>query len=773
MPLTPLVGRASELATLAEMLGQAGPRLITLLGPGGVGKSRLALHAANLARYAFERVALIELAQFREPEFVLPAIAQALGVPEVADSPLASRLSQALAHQKTLLVIDNFEQVVAASPTLADLLAHTPELHALVTSRALLNIHGEQEFPVLPLKLPPRFAMDVNLSRHAALRYSAVALFMARGRLANPTLRLTDRNAADVVAICRRLDGLPLALELAAAWLRLVSVPELRKLVEQRLPVLAGGPRNQPPRLRSMQAAIAWSFDLLDPAEQRIFRLLSVFEGGFTLEMARILMIDVEPGVQVVPERIETANILLSLASLAAHSLLHRAEDSPGMNIADSRFSMLETLRDFGLIKLEEFGESLRVKRAHARLFLQLAERAEQELVGPSERAWATVLESELQNLRAAFAWLLEDDPGSAIRLAAALWQFWYRTGRLEEGEAYLGRALDRLENESLAIHGKGLFVWGALAGARGDLPVALTRLTEARTLLSPSDDNFSLALTETSLGIYSLYGGDPASAVLPLQRAATLYPLVSTPSSAALGPFSGFQLAVAEYTLAPSAASLSSLEDAAQAVRAAQSDLLRLPMLSVLASVYWNGGDLQRATKVWREALAVAWEAGERWLAVDPLYGLAAAAATHGDLQAGLELLGALDSCLAATGISAMIAGVMTESVTDLAARHLASAEITRLRLAGAQKPLAQVVHSLLVDAFPRPAHDIQERTLSARERDVLRLLADGRSDPEIAAALFVSRRTVATHVANLYRKLGVHSRAAASAAAVRGGLV
>src|SRR5215208_438710 len=283
-PVTTLVGREVELAAVLDLLTESDARLITLTGPGGVGKSRLALRVAEEARESFDRVAFVPLATVRDPALVLPAIARAFGIPEVAELPLLHRLATALGRDRTLLLLDNFEQIIEAGPIVGALLAKAPDLSLLITSRAPLRIQGEHEHPVPPLRLPSEDARPGSfLSSRKVGQYGAIALFMQRARAVDPGFKLTEENVAIVTAICRRLDGLPLAIELAATRMRVLSAPALLALLERGLVVLTGGQRDQPERLRTMRQAIAWSYELLSPQEQRLFRRLSVFDGGFGL----------------------------------------------------------------------------------------------------------------------------------------------------------------------------------------------------------------------------------------------------------------------------------------------------------------------------------------------------------------------------------------------------------------------------------------------------------------------------------------------------------
>lgn len=462
--------------------------------------------------------------------------------------------------------------------------------------------------------------------------------------------------------------------------------------------------------------------------------------------------------------------LLDGIAGLASQSLIRR-DDGPGdPEVEQPRFTMLETIRSFAWHQLVMAGEEAIVMHHHAALFRSLVARSAGELIGPRERETIDLLDGECQNLRAALVWLEEHEPSVGVEMAADLWLFWYRTGRVAEGEGWLRRGLVQCPDGPAAVRGKALFVWGALAAVRGEFALAEARLLDAVAVLNDGPDITSLALAETSLGVSALYSGKPDVALAALHRAERLYPLAQTMAARALGAFSQCQLVMARHLLRPAPDDADDLSQAVERVRESGSRLTLLPALSMKATVNWNLGDVAKAASIWREALTLAWAEGERWLAVDPLFGIAAAFAEQHEPRTALRLLGAVDACCVATGTVPLIAGAMTARIEQRAAAALDEAEISRLRDEGAIAPLSTIVGNLL----PVPQAPGQlSRPLSPRERDVLRLMADGRSDPEIAATLVVSRRTVATHVASVFHKLGVHSRAAASARAVRLGII
>ncbi|MBA3274832.1 MAG: XRE family transcriptional regulator, partial [Chloroflexia bacterium] len=485
-PLTSLMGREDEVRAVASHV-RSGPgvRLVTLTGPGGVGKTRLAIHVANDVHGEFsDGVAFVSLAGLTDPRLVLGAMATALGIRELPDRAPLELLSRQLQERRLLVVMDNFEHLLAAATDLAALLVACPGLSVLVTSRAPLHVTGEQEYPVRPLALPdparPFASGDIMLS-------PAVTLFVRQARAVQPEFAVIEANAAAVAAICARVDGLPLALELAAVRMKTLAPGELEALLGNRLGILTGGPQDHPTRHRTVRATIGWSHDLMPAAEQVAFRQLAVFVGGTTLESAAAVVADGD-----------TLTALDHLTALMDQSLVQRFEGTDG----HARFVMLETIREYALEQLALSGDDMSVRDLHAAHFLQFAERGETELTGPHQADWMTRLETEYGNLRAALGWSIErEDAPASQQFGSALWRFWAASGRLNEGRDWLDRALTLDPVDVSAVRAQALLRRGNMAVDLADYPGARRLYEESLSLFTSLGDEVKACTALDGLG--------------------------------------------------------------------------------------------------------------------------------------------------------------------------------------------------------------------------------------------------------------------------------
>ena len=758
-PMTTFVGREREAADILALLRRPDVRLVTLTGPGGVGKTRLALRLAEELEAAFaDGVAFVDLSPISDPSLVAAAVAQALGVREAGDHLVDERLLDALWDRELLLVLDNFEQVVEAAPLVAALLTATTRLTALVTSREPLRLSAERVVAVPPLPLP-----DDALSTQGVAGAAAVRLFVDRAQAARADFTLTDDNAPAVAEIVRRLDGLPLAIELAAARVAYLPPAALLARLDRRLPLLTGGARDRPTRQHTMRDAIAWSHDLLAPGERVLFRRLAVFAGGFTLEAAEAVAGEVGD------------DTLEVLGALYDQSLICRQADAGG----ETRYSMLETVREFGLEMLEASGDVEDAGRRHAAFFLAVAERLAPAHVGPHPVAWLDRLVADHDNLRAAFELLCRTGEAEAcLRLAAACGWYWFRGGHIGEGRARLGRALALAGPEPTAAEGHALRWAAELALWGGDLPAAAALGREGLAVWDAVDDPRGRVLALHVLALVEQHHGrwDEAAALFG-EELAYWREVGETGAVAVVLMFLG----MVAYGQGDPARARAQVDEAVALFRAAGDRTWLAAMDAYLGMFAAAEGHLVEAAERYRACLRGFAAAGDTSLIYTPLPGLAALAVEVGLPQAAARLLGATDAQLQRTGAGlppfrrpayeqAEMGARTAIGEAGFAAAHAAG------RGLGPEDWLAEadrIVAAVEAAARPvRPPGTGALEGLTAREVEVLRLLAAGHSNQDIADALFVSLGTVKVHITHLLAKLGVKSRSAATDYAHRHGL-
>jgi non-specific serine/threonine protein kinase len=774
-PARPLVGRTTDLEHARALLIEERARLLTLVGPGGVGKTRLALALAETLQAEFaDGICFVDLAPVKDPGLVQSAIAHALSVPDSSPHGLAAPLHAAIGARHLLLVIDNFEQVADAAPALGDLLGACPELHLLVTSREPLALAWEQLFEVAPLDYP---ADDSVADCEAIALAPAVALFVQQARLVRPQFALGSDNAQAIAEICRRLDGLPLAIELAAARTRLLPPLAILSQLHQRpLEVLSGGARDAPTRHRTLREAIAWSYGLLEADQQRLFRRLSVFVGGCTLD-----------GMQAVDD---APGIVEGVESLLDKHLLVVDEPSD-MAGGESRYSQLETIRQFGAIALADAGEADEVRALHARYLVSVVETLAPRLYGPAQRRSSQHLLAEHNNIRAALDWSLTAAEDTRIeiglQLAGSLWLFWRLRGFVGEGRrrlaALLERAGARIVKDSVDLkHVPPSPALGRALHAAGYLAFVQAAAEDAQILLSASLD-VAREVGDAWAESYALHGlGHAAMLRGALAEARGLYGqrlgiAQRQQDEYALGQTFNALGEVARCLDEPSVARQfysRSLE-----IRRRLGDTRGVAMgLTNLGHVLVAEGDLPRARRTLAESLALLEELGHEYGEAVCVCALAAVAAADGQPWLAARLLGAASAALDRVGNSLEPADRRAYERTRAHSRQDLPTGFEAEFAAGRALSLTDAA-ALGMCSTPadRPScasepHLGEHDALSSREREVVTLIARGCTSEAIAETLIISKRTADTHAAHIRKKLGLRSRAEIAAWAIRHGL-
>ena len=739
------MGRRRELRDIREALSST--PLLTLIGPAGVGKTRLALRAAADLRRAFpDGVCAVQLADLRDPALLAETVASALGLRDASTRWLVSTLGDFLGTKRLFLILDNCEHLIDACAVLADgLLRACPDLKILCTSREPLAIDGETVMQVPPLPLPEEGRAP---PADALLQYDAAALFVERARSAWPQFELTDSNAAEVGALCRRLDGLPLALELAAVRLRAFTVGQILEQMDARFQLLSAGSRTRSARHQSLRAAIDWSFGLLSEGEQVAWRRLSIFAGSFDLEGAEAICGD--DGV--------TGSTVGDLVSGLVEKSIVRRE----LHGSTPRYRMLETLRDYGRERLREAGEESSIAETYRHWYADFAARVFEHSWGPSQVGWWDRADLELANLREVFrSWLAESNQADeGLETAANLAYYWLSRGSISEGRRWLDAllAVARRPTKGRAI---ALAVDGWLTQLQGDLRKGLDLFVEGERVAEDVGDRVSSCLAALALGSVLLFEGDLVGAERMYERCLDLQRDLPDRRWAAnaVGTLGGVSAMRGDHSRAFDLYQRSIELCREGGDRFIQSWMLQGQALEAGAMADWT-----RAGGIWAEVLRLSRAVDNKVGVGQAVEGLAWVAGSTGRPERAARLLGGVQGLLQAipATLQPNLVGNHDRCVAD-ARSALGDREFDRLFRDGTRISTEELVSLALEEKEPEATRAAGKRSseeLTPREGEVAGLVAQGLSNREIAAKLVISQRTAETHVEHILTKLGFTSR-------------